>query len=43
MNAISPSTKALAKVTDDIDQYGLSSNLLELESQGFTTIKAVLC
>ena len=42
MNATSPNAEALATVAKDIDQLGLSSNLLELESQGFTTIKEVL-
>ena len=42
MNAMSPNAEALARVTEDIDQLGLSSHLLELESQGFTTIKGVL-
>ena len=42
MNAMSPNADALARVTEDIDQLGLSSNALELESQGFTTIKGVL-
>ena len=42
MNATNPDAKALARISDDIDNLGLSSNLVELESQGFTTIKGVL-
>ena len=38
----SPDQKALARTLGAIDRLGLSENLIELDAQGYTTIRGVL-
>ena len=37
-----PSSQALERILADINALGLDLNLIELETQGFTTLKGVL-
>ena len=38
----SPDQKALARTLSAIDRLGLNENLIELDAQGYTTIRGVL-